>query len=209
MPDSYFQVPPNSTGAKIATKTYVKGADTVHVQYIDQDEERTFLAWALSVAPGNLKSMLSLMNTNATEVVEIQEIYLNNSALAAVTGVLHDFRLFRITGHSGGTALTNKPLDTSDSLPSGISSATGATVSGEETTPLDRWVIQGDEIKVSTLDGPGMDNIMSNHFTKWAMSQRKAKSILLRQNQGITIKEMINTTVGSFDVGVLYTLKNQ
>lgn len=168
-------------------------------------EYPTFTAFYPSVVPGNLKSMASLMNASgSTAVIRIREIKIINVQTTAVTGVIINFKLRRMTGHSVGTLITTEKHDTSDTLNANVTARTGATIAGESATSIRSWVMSSDEWGVGTQD------VESNQHDAQMISpvydaHSKTKPITIRVNEGITIKCETNTAVGSFDMVITFT----
>jgi hypothetical protein len=162
----------------------------------------TFEAYAPSVAPAANKSMFSITNTG-TKVCKIRAIYLTNVQTTAVTGVMLNFELRRITSHSAGTALTPLQYDTTFTLDSGITARTGSTVVGEAAI-IRRWVWSSDE------HGVGSQDVESNDYSNMALipifqQEKYSSPLVLRQNQGITLKQTVSSTVGTWDINVVFS----
>ncbi len=66
MPESFTQVPPNSTGNKMRTRSRVIGADTVHEQGVFNGALPTYYALADAVAFAANKHMISIHNAAGT-----------------------------------------------------------------------------------------------------------------------------------------------
>lgn len=163
----------------------------------------TFEAYAPSVAPAANKSMISIANTSSTKICKIRSIYLTNIQTTAVTGVMLNFELRRITSHSAGTALTPLQYDTGFTLDAGITARTGSTVAGEAGI-IRRWVWSSDEHRVGSQD------VESNDYANMALiplfqQEKYSGPLVLRQNQGITLKQTISSTVGSWDINVIFS----
>lgn len=168
-------------------------------------EAATFVVSAQNVAIGNGKSMLSIVNASgSTKVLRLRELYLINVQTSAVTGVIGEFQLKRIVGHSGGTALTPASYDTSDSLDSAITARTGATVTSEGSDIFRRLYWSTDEWGVGAQDVESGDHgaqVMLNIMRQ----QPWCKAFTLRANQGLTLKQITNSTAGTFDVVAVFT----
>src|SRR5918992_5020766 len=106
MVDSFFQIPPDSTGKKIRTDQQTIGANTVEIQYVRENEPATFLAIADRIVPAVNKYILTLFNTSATRKVVIQRAFVYNWQTAAQTGVLLEYEFRRITARTAGTTIT-------------------------------------------------------------------------------------------------------
>lgn len=166
-------------------------------------ELATFSVVAETIQIGNNKSMVSIVNTGTSQV-RLREAWLINDRTAAVTGVAGDFRMLRITGHSGGTIITPVTYDTNDTLPSGITAQTGATTITGETDLLRLATWSTDEWGPGTLDQEGLDHGFQNTFPFWKQTEY-GKPIVIRQNQGIHIKFTTNSTAGYFNIRLVFT----
>jgi hypothetical protein len=170
-----------------------------------ETELATFVVYAQDIAIGNAKSMVSLVNTSGSTVkVKIREIRVINVQNTAVTGVIADFRLLRCVSHSAGTSLTPSSHDTTDSLNGSVTARTGATIATEGTAVLRRWQWSTDEWGVGAQDVESQDHgVALNNPLYEPIS--KTKPITLNANEGITIKQVTNSTVGSFDLVLVFT----
>lgn len=166
----------------------------------------TFVLQATAVALGNNKSMVSLLNADASLIVKIREVRIVNVRTSTVTGTVADFRAFRITGHSAGTTLTPLEHDTADALDSDITARTGGTVSGEAANSLWRRLWSSDDWGAGALDVEAAQVGHQQMAPTWqtGMSQRP---IVLRQNQGLSLKCVTNTTAGTFDINIVFTVE--
>lgn len=169
-------------------------------------ELATFVSTGTSIASAQNKSMISILNADATLVTKIHEIYVVNVQTSSVTGVTGTFELRRITGHSAGTLLTPVSMDTSDTLDSDITVRTGSTVAGESSNLMWRALFSTDEW------GPGSSDVESNDHifqTMFPIFSRKTdsgtKPLVLRANEGLTVKFATNSTTGSFDIMVVFS----
>lgn len=169
-------------------------------------EAASFIAWSLSTATANNKSMISVVNTTGSSVVfKLRAIRVINTQNTAVTGVIVDLNAYRCTSHSGGTLLTTATMDTNDTLNSSITVRTGATITGEDTTaPLLHLDLSTDEWGPGAADVEAMDHT-SQSLLYFYQHTPPLKPITLRANQGFTLKCVTNTTTGSFDIQLLFT----
>lgn len=181
----------DNTGALVTTS----GGDADQV---------TFSAIATSIAVASNKSMLSILNADATKLVYVYQIYIVNAQTAAATGVIGNFELRRITSHSAGTLITPLPLETTDVIDADITVRTGGTVGGESASLLNRWLWSTDEFGAGTADVESADHALQNLFPAFQRTQ-KTKPIVLGQNEGLTVKFATASTAGSFDIKILFT----
>jgi hypothetical protein len=203
MVESFFQIPPNSTGSKIATNQQVIGANTVEIQYVKSHEPATFFAITDRIAPAANKYILTLFNTSATRKVVLQRAYVFNWNLTAVTGVALEHEFKRITARTAGTTVTINPMDTADTISAGITcdhTSTGVT----DSTLYKRGFTTAEEVKITPL---AMDNMMAINDDIARIYEKKdgCKGITCRQNQGVTIKNITSSTIGTVSAMYIFT----
>lgn len=171
-----------------------------------ETEAATFTVYGLGIAIGNNKSMMSIANASGSSVkIRIREIRIINVQNTAVTGVIADYRLLRCTSHSSGTAITPLAHDTSDTaLSSSVTAKTGATITGEAADPLRRYQLSTDEwgTGASDVESNSHDIQMNNSLFQTAP---KTETITLNANEGITLKQVTNSTAGTFDILMVFT----
>ena len=170
-------------------------------------EEPTFVLTANNITIGNNKSMLALLNNNNTNIIKIKEIYIKNISTSALTGLVATFELFRFTGMSlVGNLISSLPYDTTDILPTNITGSNNGTITGELSTSFFRYLFSTDEWSQGTLDVEAHQNSFQTYFPVWKRHDTKSKSLTLRTNQGIHIKCTTNSSVGAFDLSIIYTI---
>jgi hypothetical protein len=162
----------------------------------------TFSVVAENITVGNNKSMIAIQNTG-TSVLTLREIWIINDQTTAVTGVAGEFRVHRIASFTGGTALTPATFDTTDSLPAGITVATGATIA-TETTLLRTGKWSTDEWGTGTLDVEANDHAAQNNGPFWKQTP-SGKGLVIRQNQGVHVRFATNSTAGAFNLRFIFT----
>lgn len=195
MAETYTQVPPNSTGNKIDTFDFVKGADTVQRQQIDIGRYPTFYAVYDKIVPAANKYMATLFNTSATRKVIITHIWRLNWQVTGVVGILLDQYLARITARTAGGAITIFADDTADTLSAGITADTLST-SVTEAHVISRFFASGEEAALAATGFPL--NLMSLEDTQLVYQRREGqRGLTLRQNQGITVRNVTSNTLGS------------
>lgn len=168
-------------------------------------ELATFNAVATAIVTGQNKSMFSILNTSAKKV-RIEEIYLTNVRTTAVTGVVGVFEIRRITGHSSGNLITNvESYETGDTVDAGVTVRTDATVAGESTNFLWRAMFSTDEWGPGIAAAEANEHIFQTMFPIFVKKTNNAKTITLKQNEGLTIKFLPNSNTGLFDVFCVFT----
>ncbi len=165
-------------------------------------EYPTFSVVATAIVVGNNKSMLAIQNTG-TSVVRIREVWIINDRNTAVTGVVGTFNVFRIASFTAGTALTPASYDTADTLPAGITAATGSTVA-TETTLLRTGKWSTDDWGPGTTDTESFDHAIQNTEPFWKQTPN-GKALAIRQNQGLHVKFSTNSAAGAFNIRLVFT----
>jgi hypothetical protein len=200
MVESFFQIPPNSTGSKIRTEQRVVGANTVEMQYVRQDEPATFVAIADRIVPAVNKYILTLFNTTATRKVVLQKGFIFNWQTATVTGTVLDCEFRRVTARTAGATITPVAYDTADTLTAGIT-ADSTTTAVTDSSLFQRVLATGEEVTTAlTFASLQADAAHAMFYEK----KDGMKGITCRQNQGVTIKNIVGT-VGSISVVFVFT----
>lgn len=201
MPESFIQLPPDSTGKQLRTRTKVILGQTVHEQAVYQTALPTFFAIADVVALAANKHHVSIFNgAGSGKMVTIRKLFQINLSLSAVTGVALRFDIRRSTVQSAGTAITPVSADTDDTLPAGITVATGATVTNGGL--LFPFTTQSDELTASNA-------AVANYLTQYnnlMMESNEIKELRLRPGEGFTVQQITSSTVGSFAWLVAFTV---
>lgn len=168
-------------------------------------ELATFNAIANNIPTAQNKSLFSMVNTSS-KTIRIEEIYLVNARTTAVTGVAGLFELRRITGHSGGTIISNiEVYETSDVLDVGVTVRTGSTVAGESANILWRNMFSTDEHGIGANDVQSDQHIFQTMFPIFVKKTNNSKTITLKSNEGLTLKFIPNTNTGIFDIFCIFT----
>lgn len=203
MAESYTQVPPNSTGNKMRTRSRVIGADTVHEQGVFTAALPTYYAMADAVAFAANKQHISIFNNaGSNQVIAIRKMFHINLSLAAVTGVAVRFDVKKTTAQSVGTAITANSADSANPALSGLQIATGATVT--EGAILYPIMTQNDEL---TASNTAIANYLMQ-FGNLALEGIEQQEYRLRPGEGMTVKQITSTTVGSFAWLITFTVES-
>jgi len=203
MAESYTQVPPNSTGNKMRTRSRVIGADTVHEQGVFTAALPTYYAMADAVAFAANKQHISIFNNaGSNQVIAIRKMFHINLSIAAVTGVAVRFDVKKTTAQSVGTAITANSADSANPALSGLQIATGATVT--EGAILYPITTQNDEL---TAANTAIANYLMQ-FGNLALEGIEQQEYRLRPGEGMTVKQITSTTVGSFAWLIAFTVES-
>ena len=166
-------------------------------------EPATFRVIYDRVVPAQNKYVATLFNTSATRKVVIRRIWLFNWQITAVTGVLLQFDIKRITARTAGSSVTPMAHDTADTLSAGIT-ADHTSTSVTDSTLINRVFGAGEETKIGALT---LENSISINDAIAIIYAKKdgTKGLTLRQNEGVTIKQVTNSTVGSVSAAIEFT----
>ncbi len=205
MAESFTQVPPNSTGNQMRTRTRTIGGNTVHEQAVFNGAMPTYYALADAVAFAANKQVISLYNAvGSGQLVVIKKLFLINVALAAVTGVAVRQELKRFSAiHTAGTAITPVPSDSaSPALSASITAKTGATLT--DVTLLFPLAFSNDEVGATQA----FPSVQLQAGINWLPEGQEVQELRLREGEGVTLKNITNTIVGSFSYMFVFTVED-
>lgn len=129
MPRTYTQVPPDSTGDKLAMRQQTIGADNILEQGTYFMGLPTYLAFSAAITPATNKYHIIIGNNSGSG----QTLYLLGlwyyTGVAAVTGVINEYRWQRQTygTPTGGANITPDPNNSADPALANVSCYGGAT----------------------------------------------------------------------------------
>lgn len=176
-------------------------------------ERQTFGVHADNITIGNGKSMVAIFNGAGSGVVlRITKLYIYNVKTTAVTGVIADFGLRKITARSVGTLLTTTgsasgvvfAYDSNNSLNANVSIATGSTVTESPAFDLKNWLWSSDEWGPGTSDVESMDHAFGQQIAAYEASPN-AQALTMRPGEGFSIRQNVNSTAGTFDFYIEFT----
>ena len=203
MSESFVQVQPDSTGKKIRTRQRVIGANTVEEQYTVESTMPTYYAYADAVSFAANKQHISIFNgVGSGKIIKIKKMFIVNLALAAITGVAVRFDIKKTTAQSGGTAITAQIVDPDDpALPAQILIATNATVT--EGALLFPITCANDEVGLTQ----NFPSTLLLQAVNWMPEGLEIKELKLKEGQGMTVKQITSTTVGSFGWLIVFVVE--
>ena len=203
MAESFTQVPPNSTGNKMRTRSRTIGADTVHEQGVFTAALPTYYAVADAVAFANTKTHFSIVNESGSGVlISIRKLFPINVSISALTGAALRMEARKLTAHSGGTAITAQSCDsTNPALPAQVTIKTNGTPTG--TTLLYPFIITTEEETATAALTKNVFQAMTNLQPEGPEQQEYR----LREGEGFSIYQSTNATVGSFAWFMVFTVE--
>jgi hypothetical protein len=202
MADGYVQLPADSTGKKLRTRTRVVGPDTVHEEATWRPGRETWYAYADAVAFVANKHHISIFNASGSgKIVRVVKLFAVNLQIAAVTGVVVRFDIKRITASSAGTTITPVAADTNNpALPAGVTVRTNGTIT--EGSTFFPWLS-------SVEEETAVVGLSKSMFQQWANQVPEGEEIqepTCREGQGLTAKQITSTTLGSFGWLMAFTV---
>lgn len=169
----------------------------------------TFTAIFDRIAPAANKYMATIFNTSATRKVVIKRIWRKSQVAAAVVGVLLEQEIRAITARTAGTSVTPFAHDTNQALSAGIAADTASTAVTEGTgnrALFKRFFSSTEEVLLAELttspEGAGA-HLNDAQCIYWAKGD--TDGVVLRQNQGLTIKNITSSTVGTVSYEIEFT----
>ena len=152
------------------------------------------------VAPAQNKYMATLWNGASGRAVVVDRVYRFNWQVSAVTGVLLEQELRFITARTAGTGVQIQTEDSNDTPTANIACDTGSTSVTEGAGAralIKRFFAPSEEVVLATayvLTGIAA----YTHDAQLIWSRRPSSSgLVLRQSQGLAIKNLTSSTVGT------------
>lgn len=173
----------------------------------------TYIVRAPSVALANNKHMITIWNGSGSgKIVKISRIWLINERVAAVTGIITRFFMYKMTADgSDGTTLTPVAYDTSSaSVPAQIVCRTGPTtaITYDSNTLYRSVCFSSDEYGVgdATIDGV---ETMTPIMVVWdtGYGEDELQFLTLREGEGLTFFHGVNSTAGTVNLSVEFMLE--
>ena len=195
MARSFTQVPPDSTGDKLAMRAWVDGADTKHSQGVYFDGLPSYRLMIPAIVPAANKYHIVLRNnTGSAQTVYLNGLYCVPDGVTAVTGVINQFNARYVTGTPTLTSVTPLARNSADPALANCvfgHTATAGLTDGGIITP---FVVSSEEntaVPTNTnMQLPFMANLLgpTNSYERpWA----------LRPNEGFAVKQIGAGTVGT------------
>jgi len=203
MPESYVQVPPDSTGKKLRTRSRTIGANTVQEQAVFTAALPTYYALADAVTCALNKQVISIVNEAGSGVlIAIKKLFIIDTQLSTVTGVALRHNVMKATAHSGGTSITPVTCDsTNAALPAQVTVRTAAT-SVTESSLLFPLTFPNDEVG-ATQAFPTPQLLAG---LNWMPEGVEVQEMRLREGEGLTVKQITSSSVGQFAWFIVFTV---
>lgn len=203
MPEGLVQVAPDSTGKKVRTRERVVGANTVQEQGIFQVSNDTWVAYANAIAFAANKHHISLFNAAGSgKILKARKLFAINLQTGAVTGIALRFDVKRITAASAGTLITPVSMDTADAaLPAGVTVRTNGTIT--EGAVLFPWMTSSEEETAVVA----LSKTLFQQIANILLEGPEIREYTCREGEGLTVKQITSSTVGSFGWILVFTVE--
>ena len=195
MSRTFTQVPPDSTGDKLAMRSYPVGADVMHSQGVHFDGVPTYGVLIDASAMATNKYHLYLgNNAGSNQTVYLTSLYLVNLSVAAVTGVAIRLDLRRVTGTPTMTAATPYAFDSTAPALAGVTTGHTVTAGLTDSQILRPMIVSSDEHSASAAN---VHQIVDT-INRLPVANDQERCYALRPGEAVAIKQATTATVGSF-----------
>lgn len=203
MAEDIVQLPADSTGKKLRTRSRSIAGNTVHEQGMFLAAAESFVAYANAVVFAANKHHIDIFNAAGSgKIVKVKKLFAVNLQTVAVTGIVNRFDVKKSTNATGGTAVTPEKLDSDNAnLPAGITVGTGRTVT--EGNVLFPWLASSEEETAVVA----LSKSLFQQAVNILMEGNEIQELTLREGQGMTVKQITSSAVGSFGWILVFTVE--
>lgn len=195
MANSFTQVPPDSTGDKLAMRSYVRGSDTLHSQGVYFDGLPTFRLLCPAIVPATNKYHIVLRNnTGSAQTLWLLGLYAINDNVTAVTGVINQFNFRRVTGTPTLTAVTPYAYNSDDPALANVVAGHTATAGLTDSTIITPFALSSEENTASPVNTNQQLPFMANLLP---LMHPYGRPLALRPDQGVAVKQIGTGAVGA------------
>jgi len=160
----------------------------------------SFLCFFTPATNAANRRVADIFNADASKIVRVQGIWIIPT-LTTITGVAIEFQAIRTSAvGTGGTTETPRPLDTTQAaLDADITARSGATGGATESYIYYKSYFNNDETNATA-------GIMA-YMNQLPIISDKVVEIVLRQNQGVLLKQGASGTVGLTGALMYFTVE--
>lgn len=194
MSTAIIQVPPDSTGSKLQTRSYTRGANTVHSQGVYFDGLPTYRLFTSAIVPATNKYHIVLRNnTGSAQTLYLLAMHAINDNVTAVTGVINQFSFRRVTGTPTLTSVTPYAFNSADPALANVTAGHTATAGLTDSTIIQPLVLSSEEnTAVPTNTG------MFLHYMNLLPAMHSyGRPLALRPDEGVAVKQVGAGAVGA------------
>jgi hypothetical protein len=194
MSQSIIQVPPDSSGAKLQMRAYSRGANTVNSQGVYFDGLPTFRLFTSAIVPAANKYHIVLKNNlGSAQTLYLHGLYAINDNVTAVTGVINQFNLRRVTGTPTLTAVTPYAFNSADPALTNVTAGHTATAGLTDSTIIMPLVISSEEQTAV----PTNTSMFLHHMNLLPALHSYARPLALRPDEAVAVKQIGAGAVGN------------
>lgn len=194
MTQSIIQVPPDSTGSKLQTRSYTRGANTVHSQGVYFDGLPTYRLLCPAIVPAANKYHIVLRNNaGSAQTLYLLGLYAINDNVTAVTGVINQFNFRRVTGTPTLTAVTPYAYNSADPALSGVTAGHTATAGLTDSTIIQPLVLSSEE----NTAVPTNTTMFLHHTNLLPAMHSYGRPLALRPDEAVAVKQIGAGAVGA------------
>lgn len=195
MARTHTAVPPDSTGDKLAMRSYTAGADLLHSQGVNFDGLPTYRILCESGAPAASKYHIYLgNNSGSAQTVYLLGLYALNLQTAAVTGVINRFNFRRVKGTPTQTAVTPYAYNSADPALAAVTAGHTATAGLTDSTIIMPLILSSEEQTAV----PANTSQHLHHMNLLPAVHSHGRPMALRPAEAVAVRQVDAGTVGSF-----------
>lgn len=195
MTRTFTQVPPDSTGDKLAMRSYTAGADVLHSQGVYFDGLASFRLLCESGAPATNKYHIYLgNNAGSAQTIYLTGLYALNLQTGAVTGVINRFNFRRVTGTATLTAVTPYAYNSADPALSAVTAGHTVTAGLTDSTLIQPLILSSEEQTAV----PANTGQHLHHMNLLPPAHPFSRPMALRPGEAVAVRQVDAGTVGGF-----------
>lgn len=195
MARTFTQVPPDSTGDKLAMRRYTVGADDLHSQGVYFDALPTYRLLVESGTPAANKYHIYLGNNAASgQTLYLLEMRAISLAISAVTGVANRFNFRRVTGAPTLTPVVPYAYNSADPVLAAVTAGHTVTAGLTDSTLILPLILSSEEHTASPAN-------VSQHLQQMNLLPAPtsfSRPIALRPGEAVAIRQQDTGAVGAF-----------
>lgn len=197
MTRTFTAVPPDSTGDKLAMRSYTAGADVLHSQGVHFDALPTFgLLCEGTTLAANAYHMYLGNNAGSAQTLWLLGLYLINVQVAAITGGVARFDLRRVTGTPVQTAVTPFAFNTADPALANVTAGRAVTSGLSNGQILRPMVFSSEEQTASVANVQQIVDTLN--YLGLAHPNMRPKA--LRPGEAVAVQQVTAVTAGGLAV---------
>jgi hypothetical protein len=167
-------------------------------------ERPMFYATYDRIVPAQNKYMATLFNGSADKAYAVHRVWSFNWQQAAVTGVLLEQYLAKITARTAGTTVTVQTADTTETAPA-IADTNSSAVT--ENHIMKRHFGCSEEMVIASTGITLSASVDRNYQLIWD-TPNGCRPLILYANEGVSVRMVTNSTVGSCSYIIEFSQEN-